>query len=233
MKTSFLWGFIIVLVGVLLLLNNLNITDLDIGELIHTYWPAVFIIWGLDSIMERRKSHSNANLIFGGILVVLGAALISRKLGYLDFDFSIIWNLIWPLFLILIGVNILKSGALREKGSTAILSGVEKKRNSWKLTDNSFLALMGGIDLDMTIAEIPQEQTNVDLTAIMGGIDIIAPRDVNIVCTNTSILGGMEFFGDDSGGIFMSKKFERKADIETDRTIYINSRCIMGGIDIK
>ncbi|MFP4660840.1 MAG: LiaF transmembrane domain-containing protein [Halanaerobiales bacterium] len=233
MKTSFIWGFIIILIGVVLLLNNLGMTDLDVGEIFLTYWPILFIIWGLDTIIEKRKNHNNVNLIFGGVLVVLGAALVSRNLGYLDFNLSIIWSLLWPLFLILIGVNILRSGSLKEKGSTAILSGVEKKRNSWKMTDKSFLALMGGIDLDMTIAEIPQNQTNIELTAIMGGIDIIAPRDVNIVCNNTSILGGMEFFGDDSGGIFMSKKFEHKADIETDKTIYINSQCIMGGIEIK
>lgn len=232
MRTSFLWGVIVVIIGFALLLNNLGMTDLDIGEMFATYWPIIFIIWGLETIIEK-KYRNNTNLIFAGLLLLLGAGIIGRNLGYFSFDFSILWNIFWPLILILIGINILRSEAFTEKGSLAIMSGIEKKRNGWKLTDKSYFALMGGIDLDLTIAEIPQKETTIELTAIMGGIEINAPRDINIICRNTSILGGMNFFHDDSGGILMSKEFERKADTDTNKTIYIYSRCIMGGIDIK
>ncbi len=232
MRTSFLWGVIIVLIGFALLLNNLGMTDLDIGEMFATYWPLVFIIWGLETIIEK-KHRNNTNLIFGGILLILGAGIIGRNLGYFDFDFSILWSILWPLFLILVGINILRSGAFTKKGCVAIMSGIEKNRSGWKLTDKSYFALMGGIDLDMTIAEIPQEETTLELTAIMGGFEIVGPRDINIICKNTSILGGMNFFKDDSGGIFMNKEFERKAEVETTKTMYIYSRCILGGIDIK
>jgi len=133
MKASFLWGIIIVLIGLVLLLNNLGMTNLDIGEIFVIYWPVIFIIWGLETIIEK-KHRNNTNLIFGGLLLILGAGIIGRNLGYFSFDFSILWGILWPLLLILVGINILKSGAFSKKGSIAIMSGFEKKRNGWKLT---------------------------------------------------------------------------------------------------
>ncbi len=231
MRASFFWGIIIILIGFALILNNLGITDLDIGYLIATYWPVIFIIWGLETITERRKKTSSFNLIFGGILLFLGIAIISRNLGYYEFDFSILWRVIWPLIIILIGINILRSGAFTDRGSVAIMSGIEKKQDGWELTDQNYLALMGGIELDLRVAEIPEGETTLELTAIMGGIDIKAPEDVTIICRNTTILGGIDFFNDGSGGIFTNKDFERK--VVSNKTIVIYSRCIMGVIEIR
>jgi predicted membrane protein len=49
------WGFILVLFGIFLLLDNMGIADF--GELIHDYWPVILILWGI-SILTRRKRHS-------------------------------------------------------------------------------------------------------------------------------------------------------------------------------
>ncbi|MFW6306718.1 MAG: LiaF transmembrane domain-containing protein [Bacillota bacterium] len=232
MKTSIIWGLIIIMIGFALLLNNLGITDLNIGDIIATYWPLIFVLWGLDTIIDRRNKSNNSNLIFGSILLFLGIALIGRNLDYYYFNISILWKSFWPLLLIFIGVNIIRSGAFTEKSSVAIMSGIEKKNNNWELSNKSYFALMGGIDLDLHKASIPEGETRLELTAIMGGIDIKAPKDINIICENTSILGGINFFDDDSGGIIMNKDFKHES-AGSNKTIYIKSTCIMGGIDIK
>src|SRR5690554_3981355 len=205
MRTSFIWGIVIILIGVGLLLNNLGITNLDIGELISTYWPVIFIIWGLDIIIDRNSRKIKSNFIFGAILFILGFAIIGRNLNLFYFDFSLLWNIIWPLILILVGISILRSGAFSKKGSWAVMSGIERRQKGWKLSNQNYTAFLGGIDLDLTVADIPEEETFLELAAILGGIDIRVPDDVNISCNNTSILGGMEFFCEDSGGVFVNK----------------------------
>jgi len=46
------WGIILIAIGGLLLLDNMYIAD--VGELLHTYWPVLLIIWGL-SVLRRRS----------------------------------------------------------------------------------------------------------------------------------------------------------------------------------
>jgi predicted membrane protein len=50
------WGFILVVIGVLLLLNNLDIADM--GDIIQDYWPMILILWGI-SILTRRRQSTN------------------------------------------------------------------------------------------------------------------------------------------------------------------------------
>ena len=48
------WGFILVVIGVLLLLNNLDIADM--GDIIHDYWPLILVLWGFSILTRRRQS---------------------------------------------------------------------------------------------------------------------------------------------------------------------------------
>jgi len=231
LKSSVLWGILLILVGIILVLNTFGVTNFDVGEMIAAYWPIIFIIWGLENIFKRKKIKSSLNLIGGVILLLLGIAIIGRNLGFYTFDFSIIWRLILPILLILIGINILKSGALSSKTNVAIMSGIEKKNKGWKLGNQGYLAFMGGIELDLEVAEIPEGETRLHLTSVMAGIDVRVPEDVHIICRNTSILGGIDFLKDGSGGIFSSREFEKKTDSR--KTLVIHSFCFMGGIEIR
>lgn len=51
---SIWWGIILIAIGVLMLLDNMYVVDF--GEILHTYWPIIFIIWGLSMIGRRSSS---------------------------------------------------------------------------------------------------------------------------------------------------------------------------------
>ncbi|MBM2841188.1 MAG: putative rane protein [Bacteroidetes bacterium] len=51
------WGVVLIAIGVLMLLDNMYVVDF--GDILHTYWPVIFIIWGL-SILGRRSSSSRS-----------------------------------------------------------------------------------------------------------------------------------------------------------------------------
>lgn len=233
MRTSFIWGALIIIIGVLLLFNNLGLGNYDIGYLISTFWPVVFIIWGLETIIEHNNRKNKYNLVIGLILLLLGVAIIARNLGYYSFDFSILWKLVWPLLLIFIGYNLVRSEAFSRNGSWVVMSGIEQKQEGWKLENKTYNVLMGGIDLDLTTADIPEGETTLDISAIMGGIDIKASRDLPIILNNTAILGGVKLFEDESGGILVNRQFVNKGNEDSSKKLIINSRCIMGGINIK
>ncbi len=230
-KSSILLGLIILLFGITLLLSNLGM-DIDLGEIISTYWPVLLIAWGIDNLIPQREKTNGRNLLVPLIVLFLGVLILGRNLGYYYFDLSLFWRLFWPLVLILAGFNILRGAVKTGSTGWAVMSGIEQKNRGWQLRDKSYIAFMGGIELDLTRADIPTGETFLDLTAVMGGIDIFVPDDIDITCSGTGLLGGIEFLQESSGGVLFNKNFEYKT-AGTDKKIIINCRAFMGGIEIK
>jgi lia operon protein LiaF len=48
---SLFWGFLILLIGVLFLINNLGWGDIDIWEFISKFWPVILIYIGVKNII--------------------------------------------------------------------------------------------------------------------------------------------------------------------------------------
>lgn len=230
-RFSIFAGIFIVLIGVITLVNSLG-GNIDIGDIISTYWPILLIIWGVEKLFDRKPTGKVNNSIISILVLILGLFILGRNLRYYYFDLSIIWKFFWPALLIFIGISIL-SGAIKTRDTGwAIMGAIEKKNENWQLKSKSYIAFMGGVELDLTRANIPEGETYLDLTAVMGGIEIRVPENLNIICTGNSFLGGIDFLNDGGGGIVFSRKFEHIVDGE-DRKLIISARAIMGGIDIK
>ncbi len=80
-------------------------------------------------------------------------------------------------------------------------------------------AIFGGVELDLREAII-EEDIVINATVAFGGIDISVPGNVNVKVSNIPIFGGV------------SNKAGRTYN-ESLPTIYVNSTCMFGGIDIK
>lgn len=228
-KKQWFMGVLIMVFGVVLLLNNFKVTTIDIGTLVADYWPLFLIAWGISIAGDRRTS---GDLLFGGLVIFIGGLLLGRNLELFAFDFSWFWASLWPLLIILIGLNILLGSRGEGKTNWAIMSGVDKTKASWKLENGNYLALMGGIDLDLRKATMEEGEYSLNCTALMGGIEIVVPRHIAVTCTGTAILGGVEFFGEGSGGLIGSLKTEQRAE-QAKTTLHITCRAILGGVDVK
>ncbi|HHY31437.1 MAG TPA: cell wall-active antibiotics response protein [Firmicutes bacterium] len=241
---SVLLGLLIIALGAVWLLRNLGIVNTDIGKLIATYWPLLLIVWGLDSMYcalspPRQDGHGRSHafpsvsVVFGLILVALGVSLIGRNLGLYSIDLDIIWRLLWPILIILIGWSLIR-GPLAAGGTHwAVMSGIECKAPGWSLENGSYVAFMGGINLDLTKANIPDGTTTLSLTAIMGGIDVKVPADLALECQGTAVLGGVTFLGEESAGIVSSRVYSRPGANGTGKKLVIDAWTIMGGIGVK
>lgn len=54
MKGHIIAALVLIIVGTLFLLNNLGFTDLSLGRLISTWWPAILIVVGLGLLFNRK-----------------------------------------------------------------------------------------------------------------------------------------------------------------------------------
>jgi Predicted membrane protein (DUF2154). len=223
------FGLCVIAVGIVILLRNTHIVDFSLGWFLANFWPLLLIIWGLSYIFERRHPEGK---IAGIIIAGLGLIFLGRNLGWFAFDWSMFWKLMGPVFLILIGVGILTRSLFGNRSHFALMHSIEKK-GVWRLENHTFGALMGGIELDLTKAEIPEDRTTLQFFAVMGGITITVAPGSAVICEGTSVLGGMEFFGKERGGV-VADLYAEQGDVKNSpQVIKIHSFTVMGGIEVK
>lgn len=104
--------------------------------------------------------------------------------------------------------------------SRAIFSGIEQK-GSFRLAPHlEMSAIFGGYVLDLSKAELSTRHSIIDIRAIFGGVQIIAPKGVRILVKGFPIFGGIS-------NQTSEDYLDKDAPI-----IEINARCIFGGVDI-
>jgi hypothetical protein len=229
MRGRLTFGLFIIVIGILILLRNMNVIEFGFGSLVANFWPLLLIIWGLGYIFERIGVGGK---VCGVIIMGLGLLFLGRNLGWFTVDFSMFWKLLWPAFLIFIGIAILTKSFCGGRSHFALMSGIQKK-GAWRLEKGVYWDLMGSIDLDLRQAELPDGDTTLQVIAFMGSIDILVPPGLAVICEGTSILGGVGFFDRKNGGILANLQTEQGDVKNSSQIIRINCLTVMGGVEVK
>jgi len=98
-------GILLVLLGGLFLADQFQV--LSFGQLFSRWWPALLILAGLLNLLERPTK-----LFAPVLMIVVGAAILLSKLGYLELSQVL---KLWPIVLVAMGVSIMASSG-RGKG---------------------------------------------------------------------------------------------------------------------
>jgi predicted membrane protein len=102
--------------------------------------------------------------------------------------------------------------------STAILGGIDRQNSSPAFRSAEASAFMGGVKLDFRGAIMDGDEARIEVSAIMGGVDIRIPRTWTVVNRVTPVLGGVEDHTHSTGG---------------NKRLVIEGTVLMGGLDIK
>ena len=106
--------------------------------------------------------------------------------------------------------------------ASAILGGKDIRVDNECFTGADITVIMGAVDLNLRNAII-SEDVYINVTAVMGGIDIYVPANVRVVTDGCSCI---------MGGIDVNTSYANFHSSETPR-VFITGTCIMGGIDIQ
>ncbi|MBE6553701.1 MAG: hypothetical protein E7666_05090 [Ruminococcaceae bacterium] len=225
MKTAkrIIWGVLLIAAGVLLALNALEITHINI---FFDGWWTLFIIvpCTIGLFTERDKSGNFIGLAVGVLLLLCCLGILS---------FSMLWKLILPICVVLIGLKLLFGGIkgnranrvfdeMKEKGSTprtgyAAFSGCDMNFSGEPFEGADVTAVFGGVKCDLRNAVIERDCA-LRVTAVFGGVDVLLPPNVNVKVETASFFGGV------------SDKSMKTAGAPT---LYINGVCMFGGVDVK
>jgi hypothetical protein len=219
---------IVIGIGVLFLLNNLNIVFLhDIWR----YWPGLLIAAGIAKLVDSTESSGR---VTGGVLVGIGGLFLADTLGYL----MLTWASFWPLVLIGAGVLMLwtrlapprawipniPSGGAREGtlNEAAIFGGVERKITTDDFRGGHITALFGGVEIDLRRAGMRGDSAVIDVTSMFGGVELKIPQNWIAVAEVAAIFGGLG-----------NKSVEPSADMPGVKRLYIKGAAIFGGVEVK
>jgi hypothetical protein len=90
-------GLVIVVLGVLLMLDNLGVLEI---ERLWRFWPVILIAFGLHRILEQPGQRRG----FGLVLLVVGIVFQLRNFGWMPLNLVHLEQY-WPLILIVVGVH--------------------------------------------------------------------------------------------------------------------------------
>lgn len=185
--------------------------------------------------------HGGGSNVGGWALLIVGMMLLAGTAGWYRFNWARFWGVAWAVLIMALGWAILRGrpfdGSESEGGygSTrwVIMSGLELKQPGWLLESGSYVVLMGSVELDLRQAVIRDGVTYLDLSAMMGGIEIIVPDGLAVECEGSAILGGVEFFRQSAGGIVSGRTFVRTGEPGSPKILKIRCRALMGAVELK
>ena len=229
--SNVLWGLFFILIGVGIAGNVMNIWDFEL--FFDGWWTLLIIIPCFISMIQTGFSTGST------IGFIIGVLLLMNYQVNLHFN---IWQLIIPIILVFIGIRIMFQGAFRRKinydqnynysGNTNGTNYTNANKSEYtavfssnrvhiteQFLGTSLSAAFGAIVLDLRDAQITGDVV-INASAIFGGIDMYLPNTVKVKINNVPVFGGV------------SNKHMQSTDPAAP-TVFIDSTCMFGGIDIK
>jgi len=213
-------GILFLLFGIGILLHQIGVWDF--GYISSTWWPLILIVIGIVQLSNRTHSSSG---VFGLMLIIIGGIFLLNQ--WIDVNLT---AYIWPLIFIFIGLIIIFSRFKHEEGldsnhaieAFSVFSGANIRSQSDNFQGGSVTAIFGGSEIDLRDTIISDKGATLDLTAVFGGITIIAPENVRIEMSGLPIFGGWE---DNTRRLAKGH--------ETFPVIKLNCLTICGGVEVK
>lgn len=221
---NILWGLVLIVLGILLGGKALGLWNINV--FFKGWWTLFIIVPSFIGLFdEDDKTGSFIGLIVGIILLLSCRDVI---------DFSLVWKLILPIILVVIGLSFIFKDTFNKEinknikklnkkmtfkeGFTSTFSGQNINFDKEEFKGTTLNVVFGGIELDLRKAIINGDVV-INATSIFGGINVYAPKNCRIKIKSNSIFGGVS----------NQRKFEKN---EGEHTIYINVSCIFGGVEI-
>ncbi|TNC28641.1 LiaF transmembrane domain-containing protein [Amycolatopsis alkalitolerans] len=183
MRLIRIWiGLVLLALGVLGVLDAVGVASF--GATAGRWWPIAVIGLGLAGMAAARRISLGPSLV-----AVLGLVLLAGQLEWTQ------GSLFWPALLLVAGAILLtgiRSRRVKDRTDSLVMFGGGKTVNRAEHLEHADVsALLGGATLDLRQAHIDREAT-VDALAVLGGVDVLVPKDWRVEIDGLPILGGFD-----------------------------------------
>lgn len=107
-----------------------------------------------------------------------------------------------------------------------IMSG-HSRRGRWLVPRHlKVFTVMGGVDLDLREAVLAPGVSEIEVTAVMGGVNVIVPPDVRVECVGSAFMGAFEVHQSDAQTIASRSG-------EEERVVRLSGFAMMAGVEAR
>ena len=209
-------GGALILVGVLLLLDQMNIIIFD-------FWALVFFVVGLLKVLQSGNSTGR---LWGILFMAAGAGFEVEHLGRLRLHL----DRTWPVFVIAAGLILIWRAYQQPPTETggvlsphlnvfAVWGGGEYRIRAKDFRGGSLVAFMGGFDVDLREADIEGNQAVIDVNCLMGGGVIRVPETWAVSMRVSAFMGG--------------HSLKAREGPQPTKTLIVKGIAIMGGVEVR
>lgn len=111
-------------------------------------------------------------------------------------------------------------GTPKRKFSLAILSGA-KRKGAWVVPPlYTAVAFLGGVEMDLREARFSERDSKIRAFALLGGVDIVVPEDIEVDVTGIGFMGGFDHKASNTG-------------VPDAPRLHVTGLAIMGGVNVK
>ena len=216
-------AIIVIGIGVLFLLNNLNI--LYFSEWVR-YWPVILIALGLVKLVDANTPCGH---VAGAIFVGVGAVLLGQTLGYLNVRL----HDLWPLFLIGAGLLMLfqrtswyrlRPGlyvheSLRE---ASVFGGGKRQINMQNFTGGHIDGVFSGYQIDLRGAIMTGDSATLKISAVFSGVEIRVPETWSVVIDGHGVFGA-----------FVDNTTQPNPQTPGLKRLFVRGGAVFSGVEVK
>jgi predicted membrane protein len=189
-RTRIALGLGLVVLGLLYLADAADMVQA--GAVVARGWPLVIVAAGGLALLDRPRNPVGALVVVG-----IGLLLLAMTTGLVTVS---LWALLWPALLIGLGVRLMfgrgrstRDADARDRIDTvAVLSGHDLAPHSSAFVGGSVVAVLGGATVDLRHAHPIPSGAELDVTAVLGGVDVLVPAGWRVEVDGTAVLGGYE-----------------------------------------
>lgn len=183
-------GLVLLILGTLLLLDNLDLIQFDLGNFLHDWWPAILILGGLNELLRANRSG-------GLVLIGLGVILLLKINHVID------GHLLFALILIMIGIGMLirprhcywgASPTVSQNSADkiklqAIFAESHEIVTSENFSGGDIEVVFGKMTADFRNIKMPPGRCRLNVETIFGNTTLIAPSGIRIETVGSPVFG--------------------------------------------
>ena len=232
-----LGGLLLLAWGVLLALHGFGLNSLPVGQLVDTWWPAPFVLWGLIGLVASL--FRGGRDLFGNLIVAMlfGVLLVSNlHIAHLQ-----AWTIFWAVVVLGLGFEVLRGPGLffssrnwrRRFGAGDVSISFDGDEVFRRHRARSEGHLIGDIRLDLSQEQIPDGETPFDVSLLIGDITILVPQDLPIAIDAEVSVGELSVFGRHADGFGRRLHYETPGYEDATRKVRIFAHLMVGDITVQ
>lgn len=223
-------GAILVLIGLAFLLDRLGYISI---HYLWRFWPMLIVLAGIINASSRQRR------VWGVFLIAGGGLLQLNLLGITHFG----WGDFWPMVLIALGLvvmwgsfqwrnkrPVLASGDSDPRTTlqeAVVFGGLERRMTSQDFQGGHINAVFGGVELDLSEANIQADEATLEINAVFGGVELRVPPAWQVAYRGTPLFGGIE---DKTRTPVLRQNAPEGAK---PKTLILTGAVVFGGLEIK